>query len=276
MTALTPDGLLDPKPLCHCATVPLCLCATVPLCHCATHHPPHTTVHHPCYGRGVRLQGFIFDIDGTLVDSNDIHAECWREAFQHFGKSLPYDLVRHQIGKGGDLLVPDLCTAREMRRFGEQIKDYRGDLFKKKYMKRIEPFPGVSRLLRDLHQKGFRLALASSANPDEVKYYTSLLEAESLIEGSTSKDDAQMSKPSPEIFEAALETIGTDPQFTMVVGDTPYDILAAHRIALPVVAVRSGGFEDELLSKAEFLLDSVEDIRKELDRIDAYFDDDQG
>ena len=76
----------------------------------------------------MKLQGLIFDIDGTLVDSNDHHARCWIEAFDHFGKRFDYDVVRHQIGKGGDLLVPDLLNAREMRRFGEQVKKYRGAL----------------------------------------------------------------------------------------------------------------------------------------------------
>ncbi len=81
----------------------------------------------------VKLQGILFDIDGTLVDSNDIHARCWIEAFAHFGKRLEWDVIRRQIGKGGDLLVPDLLNAREMRRFGEELKKHRTDLFKEKF-----------------------------------------------------------------------------------------------------------------------------------------------
>ena len=221
----------------------------------------------------VRLQGILFDIDGTLVDSNDIHARCWIEAFAHFGKQLDFEIVRHQIGKGGDLLVPDLLNAKEMRRFGEQLKKYRSEIYKKKFMRNVKPFPDVSNRLRELDRRGVKIALASSANPDEVQYYIDLLGIGDLIEASTSKKDAEISKPSPEIFDAALHELGTDPEFTLVVGDTPYDILAAHRAALPVAAVLSGGFERELLSKAEFLFEDMEEMVRKIDIVDDYFSD---
>ena len=219
----------------------------------------------------MRLKGLIFDIDGTLVDSNDQHARCWVEAFAHFGKEIPYGEVFPHIGKGGDLLVPDLLNAREMRRFGEPLKKYRTDLYKKKYMHNVAPFPGVHELFETLRDRGVKLALASSSNPDEVEYYTRLLGVGDLLEGSTSKHDAKHSKPSPEIFEAALAVIGSDPAFTMIAGDTPYDILAAHRAAVPVIAFLSGGFPRESLTKAEFIFEKVEDIRENMEEIDAYF-----
>jgi phosphoglycolate phosphatase-like HAD superfamily hydrolase len=220
----------------------------------------------------VKLQGLIFDIDGTLVDSNDLHAKCWQEAFAHFGKRIDYDAIRHQIGKGGDLLVPDLLNAKEMRKFGKQVKDYRTDLYKRKYMPLVRPFPRIRELFLDLRKRGAKIALASSSNPDEVQYYAELLEVNDLLEGTTSKGDAQHSKPSPEIFQAALERIGTDEAFTFTVGDTPYDILASHRCALPIVAVLSGGFERQLLTKAEFLFEDVEELGRKIDQIDAYFE----
>lgn len=219
----------------------------------------------------MKLQGIIFDVDGTLVDSNDLHAECWLEAFEHFGKRFDYGLVRGQIGKGGDLLVPDLLNAREMRRFGEQLKKYRTDLYKRKYMPKVRPFPRVRDLFELLHGRGIKLALASSSNPDEVQYYTDLLGVGDLLEGSTSKHDAEFSKPSPEIFEAALERLGTNDAFTFTVGDTPYDILASHRGALPIVAVLSGGFDRSQLTKAEFLFEDVEELGRRIEEIDAYF-----
>lgn len=219
----------------------------------------------------MNLKGLIFDIDGTLVDSNDIHTECWLEAFEHFDKSIPYDVMRSQMGKGGDILVPDMLNAREMREFGEKLKKYRPELFRKKYMERVKPFPRVRELFEELSERGIKLALASSSNKDEVSYYTRLLGVGDLLEGSTSTQDAKMSKPSPEIFEAALERIGTDPALTMTVGDTPYDILASHRCALPIAAVLCGGFERQLLAKAEFLFDSVEDMVRKIEEVDAYF-----
>ena len=217
------------------------------------------------------IEAVLLDVDGTLVDSNDKHAHCWVEAFAHFGKDVEWDVVRRQIGKGGDLLVPDTLNAREMRRFGETLQEYRGDLWKRRYMKTVEPFAGAVDAIRALHREGIHIALASSSNPDEVEYYVELLGVGDLLEGTTSKEDAESSKPSPEIFQAAVERLKSDPARTLAVGDTPYDILAAHRVPVAVAAVLTGGFARELLTKAEFLFDDVASIPKELDRIDDYF-----
>jgi HAD superfamily hydrolase (TIGR01509 family) len=213
----------------------------------------------------------LLDIDGTLVDSNDKHADCWIEAFAHFDKHVDRKLIRGQIGKGGDLLVPDTLNAREMRTFGEPLKKYRGELWKRQYMKSVQPFPGAMEAMRELHARGIGLALASSSNPDEVEYYVELLGVGDLLAGTTSKEDAQLSKPSPEIFQAALDRVKSDPARTFAVGDTPYDILAAHRIPLAAIAVRCGGFPEELLAKAEYIFDDLDAMTRELDRIDEYF-----
>lgn len=219
----------------------------------------------------MRLQALLLDIDGTLVDSNDKHTDCWVEAFAHFGTEVDRQTVRGQIGKGGDLLVPDLLNARQMRRFGEELKKYRGELWTRRYIDSVQPFPGAREALEELHGRGLKLAFASSSNPNEVEYYVSLLGAEDMLEGSTSKGDAQFSKPSPEIFQAALERVGTKQENTLVAGDTPYDVLASHRAGLAVAALLCGGFERELLAKAEFLFDDIPSMVKELDRIDEYF-----
>ena len=220
----------------------------------------------------MRLQAILFDIDGTLVDSNDLHVQAWLEAFAHFGKNFDPATVRSQIGKGGDLLVPDLLDAREMRRIGNEVTEYRTKLYKDKYLPQVRPFDGVHAMFESLAAQGLKLALASSSNADEVRYYTRLLDIGDFIEAQTSKGDAQLSKPSPEIFRAALDRAGGDPEFTFVVGDTPYDVLAAHRIALPIVAVLSGGFEHQLLAKAEFVFDTATRIMERIDDIESWFD----
>ena len=219
----------------------------------------------------MELQAILLDIDGTLIDSNDKHAHCWVEAFAHFGKQVAWDDVRVQIGKGGDLLVPDTLDAREMQKFGEPLKKYRGELWKEKYMHGVRPFPGAVDAMHALHDRGLKLALASSSNPEEVEYYVELLGVGDLLKGTTSKEDAELSKPSPEIFQAALERVKSDPARTLAVGDTPYDILAAHRTPVPIAAVLCGGFPRETLTKAEFLFDDLPAMVKELDRIDEYF-----
>jgi len=221
--------------------------------------------------RRKRVTGILFDIDGTLIDSNDIHAEAWVEAFSEFGKNIPFKLMRSQIGKGGDLLVPDLLNAREMQDFGETLQKRRATIFKATWMDQIKPFKGIKQALEVLQNRGVRMALASSANPDEVKYYIELMKIGELIETSTSADDAKFSKPSPEIFQAALLKLGTSKRQTLVVGDTPWDILAAHRCALPIAAVRSGGFERSTLTRAEFIFSSVHTLVKRIEKIDDYF-----
>ena len=217
------------------------------------------------------MQAMLLDIDGTLVDSNEKHTDCWIEAFARFGKTVERSVVRQQIGKGGDLLVPDTLNAREMRNYGTEVQEYRGELWKREYMKGVEPFPGVVNCIRAIHGRGIRLAFASSSSAEEVEYYVGLLGVGKLLEGTTSKSDAQFSKPSPEIFQAALECVKADPARTLAVGDTPYDILAAHRIALPVVALRTGGFAEELLAKAEFVFEDLNAMTRELERVDDYF-----
>jgi HAD superfamily hydrolase (TIGR01549 family) len=218
-----------------------------------------------------RLRALLFDIDGTLVDSNDKHTDCWIEAFAQFGKDIPRETMRMQVGKGGDLLVPDLLTAREMRKFGDKLKKDRGELWKKKYMETVQPFPGVQDALQALHERKLKIALASSSNPNEVEYYVDLLGIGEMLEGSTSKGDAQFSKPSPEIFQAALEQAGTKLTETLVVGDTPYDVLAAHRACLTIAAVLCGGFPRDTLTKAEFLFGTVPELIGNLEQIDEYF-----
>jgi HAD superfamily hydrolase (TIGR01549 family) len=217
------------------------------------------------------LRGVIFDVDGTLVDSNDLHAAAWQEAFRRFGVNHPFELVRSQIGKGGDLLVPDLLDARSMRQFGQELKEFRKEHFRANYLDNVRPFPGIAAAMERLRERGVELFLASSADGDEVKHYISLIGIEELIAGSTSKSDVEMSKPAPDIFEAALGKIGTPPERTIVVGDTPYDILAAHRIALPIAAVRAGGFPEDDLRKAEWLFDSVPQMIERSQRIEDYF-----
>ena len=220
----------------------------------------------------MNLQAILFDVDGTLVDSNDLHIRAWIESFAHFGEHFDDDVIRHQIGKGGDLLVPDLLSAKEMRTFGDDLKKYRSKLYRENYLPRVKPFPFAHDLFEALQKRDVKIALASSSDPEEVEYYTRLLGVERLIEGSTSKRDAKFSKPSPEIFDAALERAGSDRDFTLVCGDTPYDILAAHRSALPIAAVLSGGIERELLVKAEFILDDASHILERIEEIDAWFE----
>jgi HAD superfamily hydrolase (TIGR01509 family) len=199
----------------------------------------------------VMVTGVIFDIDGTLVDSVDLHAQAWQEAFRHFGFDIPYDTVRGQIGKGGDQLLPALLPKDVVKEKGEEIDKYRADLFKREYMPKVRPFPAVRELFERIKRDGKRVALASSAKGPELKEYKRLANIGDLIEAETSSDDAEKSKPHPDIFEAALDRLGgIDPAEVVVVGDTPYDAEAAGKAGLRTVGVLCGGFPADRLRAA--------------------------
>jgi HAD superfamily hydrolase (TIGR01549 family) len=197
------------------------------------------------------LKAVIFDIDGTLIDSVDLHARAWQEALAHFGKQVGYARVRYQIGKGGDQLMPVFLSEDELERFGEELEKYRGELFKREYMSQVKGFPSVRELFERIKREGLRTALASSAKGDELKTYKKIARIEDLVEEETSSDDAEKSKPHPDIFEAALERLGdVEPSEAIVVGDTPYDAEAAGKAGIKTVGVLCGGFPAEDLRAA--------------------------
>src|SRR4028119_1050286 len=127
------------------------------------------------------LKAIIFDIDGTLVDSVDLHARAWQEAFRHYGREVEFARVRHQIGKGGDQLMPVFFSEEELARFGEEMEKFRGDLYKREYLSRVRAFPPVRELLDRIRRDGKRIALASSAKKDELKVYKELARITDLI-----------------------------------------------------------------------------------------------
>lgn len=199
---------------------------------------------------GAAPRAVLFDVDGTLVDTNDLHAAAWREAFLNFGLDKPTEEIRWQVGKGGDNLIPSLFPGLgEARR--EEIEAFRGDLFKRDYLARATPFPGVRELFERLAADGTRIVLASSSHSEEVDYYLSLIACADLVGATTSKDDVENSKPCPDIFAAALGRVaplGSDE--VAVVGDTPWDAKAAGKLGLRTVGFRSGGFPDQALTEA--------------------------
>ena len=197
------------------------------------------------------LNAVIFDIDGTLTDSVDIHAMAWQEALRKFGHEVPYTRVRKQIGKGGDELLQTLLSRAEFENHGEELDQYRGELFKRKYLKLIRPLSMVPELFRRIREQGTRIALASSAKRDEVEYYEKLLQVEHLVEHETSSDDADRSKPHPDIFAAAIERLGNASATEVIaVGDTAYDAQATAQISVACVGVLSGGWSRPELRRA--------------------------
>jgi HAD superfamily hydrolase (TIGR01549 family) len=197
------------------------------------------------------LAAVMFDIDGTLTDSVDVHAMAWQEALRKFGHEIPYERIRRQIGKGGDQLLQTLLSRSEFEASGEELDQYRGELFKRKYMKLIKPLSMVPDLFRRLRRQETKIVLASSAKRDEVDEYEKLLQVEEFVEHETSSDDADRSKPHPDIFEAAMTRLGNPPAgHVLAVGDTPYDAQATAAISVACIGVLSGGWSREELRQA--------------------------
>jgi HAD superfamily hydrolase (TIGR01509 family) len=197
------------------------------------------------------IKAVIFDVDGTLIDSNDFHAEAWRKAFEKYGKDISFEKIRPQIGKGADTLLPEFLSEKEIEEFGDELAEKRGEIFKDEYLDRVKPFTEVRELFKKLKANGKKLALASSSKKDEVEEYKKIANIEDLVEKETSTDDAESSKPEPDIFEAALKLLGNpEKDEVIVVGDTPYDAEAANKAGIKTIGVLCGGFPKEELEKA--------------------------
>ncbi|HVF49253.1 MAG TPA: HAD family hydrolase [Pyrinomonadaceae bacterium] len=197
------------------------------------------------------IKAVIFDIDGTLVDSVDFHAKAWQRTFERFGREVAFEEVRQQIGKGGDQLLPVFFSRAELDDYGEELEKYRGELYKREYLPRVLAFPRVRELFERIRDDGKRIALASSAKEDELGAYKKIARIEDLVEEETSADDADKSKPHPDIFQATLARLGdVEPADTVVVGDTPYDAEAAMKANLPTIGVLCGGFPEDQLRAA--------------------------
>ncbi|AWN55763.1 HAD family hydrolase [Methylobacterium sp. 17Sr1-1] len=197
------------------------------------------------------MRHLIFDIDGTLLDSVDLHAKAWAEAFAAFGITVPADRVRSQIGKGGDQLMPVFVPKERLEREGEKLEKFRSDLFKTKYLPEVKPFPGVRALFERLKAEGHVLALASSGKAEEVERYQEIAGIRDLVDVATNSDEAERSKPHPDIFEAALDKLGRPSRGqAIVIGDSPYDAEAAVKAGLPVIGVLCGGFPEAQLGEA--------------------------
>jgi len=218
--------------------------------------------------RALRIKAVLFDVDGTLVDSNDFHAEAWHKAIARFGFDIPVARIRGQIGKGADNLLPALLPADFLEARQAELERYRGELFTRDYLGRIEPFAGVCALFERVASANIRIVLASSGTDDEVSHHLDLIGCRDLVESRTTRDDAARSKPCPDIFQAALATLdGVAPAEAVMVGDSPYDMIAAGKIGLARIGLLCGGFPAVQLREtgADELYDSPCDLLARFD-----------
>jgi HAD superfamily hydrolase (TIGR01509 family) len=196
------------------------------------------------------VEGLLCDIDGTLVQSNWLHAEAWRLAFAEMGIALEQEDLRRQIGKGGDELIPVFVPWWQRKQVEEPLKRYRKYIFHHEFLPQVKPLPQAREFLLRAKQAGIRLALASSADKDDLLIYKKIVGMEDLIDEETSADDADRSKPHPDIFSAALTRLKLPATRCIALGDTPYDAEAAGKAGLRTIGVTTGGWSREELMAA--------------------------
>jgi HAD superfamily hydrolase (TIGR01549 family) len=192
----------------------------------------------------------IFDLDGTLLDSVDLHALAWHDAMVRFGHDVSFEQARGQIGKGGDKLIPVFLSAEQQQDHGKELEEWRGKRFKAEYLPLVRPFSAVPDLLRRVRDAGVRIAIASSAKQDELDKYLEIACITDLVDVTTCSDDVEQSKPAPDIFEVVLEKLKIDGGDAVAIGDTPYDAAAAGKAKVATIGVLCGGFTEGALRQA--------------------------
>jgi HAD superfamily hydrolase (TIGR01509 family) len=202
----------------------------------------------------------LLDVDGTLIDSNYHHALAWYRAFREHGIVLPVWRIHRHVGMGGDQLIPALAGDDVD---ADAISDARSAAYAQ-LIGEVGPLDGARELIVDLKERGHPVFLASSSPQDELDRYLDLLDARELVDGWTTDDDVEATKPSPDLVHAALAKANTDD--AVLVGDTPWDIQAAREAGVETVTVITGGFSEQELhdAGAAAVFDSVAELRRHL------------
>lgn len=205
------------------------------------------------------IKAAILDIDGTLIDSNDGHAQAWSEALAAFDLDVPFAQIRPLIGMGGDKILPLVANGlKNDSAKGDAIGARRRQIFNDRYLPNVQPFPGVRELLQRMKDDGMTLVIASSASGEELDALLDKAGVKDLVQSATTSDDVAHSKPDPDIVAAALKKAAVNPHEAMMFGDTQYDIEAAAKAGLRTIVFRSGGNPEPTLQGAFRVYDSPE------------------
>ena len=196
------------------------------------------------------IEALLSDIDGTLVDSNALHAEAWRRTFEHFDIQVGFGEAWSQIGKGGDKLIPVFVRDVDRERLTKQIESLRKEIFHRDYMPRIVSFAKSRELLAKVKESGIKVVLATSSDKEDVTTYERIIRIEDLIDAVASGSDAKESKPEPDIFAVALKKLNLGADRAVALGDTPYDAEAAGKLGIRVIGLTCGGWKRDDLRDA--------------------------
>jgi HAD superfamily hydrolase (TIGR01509 family) len=213
-----------------------------------------------------KLRAVILDIDGTLVDSNDAHAQAFVDAGEEMGIVVRFQEVRRLIGMGGDRLIPRVFGFEQESERGEELEERKGRIFRERFLPTIQPMPGTRELLERLRDEGLELVVATSASQDDLAGLLERAGVSDLIEQSTSAGDVEETKPAPDPVESALEKAGCEPTEAVMIGDTPYDVEAASQAGVAIIGVRCGGWNTEELRGAAAVYEDPADLLRQFER----------
>lgn len=213
-----------------------------------------------------RIRAVLFDIDGTLLESNDAHTHAWVEALRGHGHEVPFERVRSKIGMGGDKLLADLVAIDDESTLGKAIKTSRGHIMKARYLADLGPFHGARMLVDMLRSRGLVCVAVSSASADDIADLLRAAGVADLMHDVICADDAEASKPDPDLIQVALDRLAIFADEAVMLGDTPYDIEAARRANVLSIAFRCGGYwTDKDLRGAAAIFDDPADLAAHLD-----------
>jgi len=206
--------------------------------------------------------GILYDVDGTLVDTNYLHVVAWARALRANGHHVPMRRLHETVGQGAGRFV-ETVLGHEDSDVADAHTDFYGP-----FLHELQPFDGAAELLRATKKAGLAVVLATSASAKEAQHLRDALDADDAIDEVTSKDDVQESKPDPDIVQTALDKAGLDPAQALFVGDTVWDVEAARRAGLDCVAVLSGGIPEHDLRDAGAVA-VYRDVKHLLDEFDS-------
>lgn len=205
----------------------------------------------------------VFDVDGTLVDTNYHHALAWYRAFRRFDVVLPVWRLHRAIGMGGDNLVAHVASQEVEERLGEQLRSAWEQEFNA-LIDEVSAFAGARELLEEVKDRGLRLVLASSGKSEHTRHFLDLLDGTKIADAWTTSDDVEASKPAPDLVSVAMEKVGG--RRGVMIGDSVWDAIAAREVGVPTIAVRTGGFSTAELrdAGADWVYDSLDELRDDI------------
>ncbi|MFI5794504.1 HAD family hydrolase [Streptomyces sp. NPDC051677] len=203
----------------------------------------------------------VFDVDGTLVDTNHLHVTAWWEAFRQAGHRVPMHAVHRAVGLGSDDLIAHLLGDDRDKDEDAGLSAAHKALYGQ-YFDRLPPLPDAGPLLRRLRDDGWTVVLATSASGGELSALRRAIDADDAIAATASADDVAQGKPAPEPVRHALDLAGAPAESAVFVGDTVWDMRAGRRAGVRCVGVLSGGIPraDLLDAGAQAVYDDPADL----------------